>query len=86
MTSAELAALHQNYLGDTMSVCVFGHFLEKVVDPEIKTVVEHAYDISAQHAEIIKKIFLKENIPVPIGFTEQDVNKQAPMLFQIHSI
>ncbi|WP_353050342.1 DUF3231 family protein [Bacillus sp. ISL-45] len=81
LTSAELAALHQNYLGDTMSVCVFGHFLEKVVDPEIKTVVEHAYDISAQHAEIIKKIFLKENIPVPIGFTEQDVNKQAPMLF-----
>jgi len=71
LTSAELAALHQNYLGDTMSVCVFGHFLETVVDPEIKKVVEHAFDIAVQHVEDIKEIFIKENIPVPIGFTEQ---------------
>ncbi len=81
LTSAELAALHQNYLGDTMSVCVFGHFLETVVDPEIKKVVEHALDISVQHVEHIKEIFIKENIPVPIGFTAQDVNKHAPRLF-----
>ncbi|WP_353050138.1 DUF3231 family protein [Bacillus sp. ISL-41] len=81
LTSAELAALHQNYLGDTMSICVFGHFLETVVDPEIKIVVEHAFDIAVQHVEDIKEIFIKENIPVPIGFTEQDVNKHAPRLF-----
>jgi hypothetical protein len=81
LTSAELAALHQNYLGDSMSICVFGHFLETVEDPEIKTVVEHALNISLQHVESIKKIFNEENIPVPIGFTEQDVNKRAPRLF-----
>lgn len=81
LTSAELAALHQNYLGDSMSICVFGHFLETVEDPEIKTVVEHAINISLQHVESIKKIFNEENIPVPIGFTEQDVNKRAPRLF-----
>ncbi|WP_226674604.1 DUF3231 family protein [Mesobacillus jeotgali] len=81
LTSAELAALHQNYLGDTMSVCVLGHFLETVVDQEIKTVVEHALEIALQHVEDIKEIFNKENIPVPIGFTVQDVNKHAPRLF-----
>ena len=81
LTSAELAALHQNYLGDTMSVCVLGHFLEAVVDQEIKTVVEHALEIALQHVEDFKEIFKKENIPVPIGFTVQDVNKHAPRLF-----
>jgi hypothetical protein len=81
LTSAELAALYQNYLGDSMSICVFGHFLETVEDPEIKTVVEHALHISMQHVESIKEIFIEENIPVPIGFTEQDVNKRAPRLF-----
>ncbi|WP_353618635.1 DUF3231 family protein [Bacillus sp. ISL-37] len=81
LTSAELAALHQNYLGDTMSMFVFGHFLETVEDSEIKTVVEHALDISRQHVEGIKETFVKENIPIPIGFTDQDVNKRAPRLF-----
>ncbi|MFT9596446.1 DUF3231 family protein [Mesobacillus sp.] len=81
LTSAELAALHQNYLGDSMSICIFGHFLETAEDPEIRTVVEHALDISIQHVEDIKQIFIKENIPVPIGFTPQDVKKHAPRLF-----
>jgi hypothetical protein len=64
-----------------MSMCVFGHFLETVVDPEIKKVVKHALDISRQHVERIKEIFAKENIPIPIGFKAQDVNKRAPRLF-----
>lgn len=81
LTSVELTGMHQTYISDSMAGCVYSHFLETVKDPEIKMVVEHALDISKQRVERIKGIFTEENIPVPIGFTEQDVNLEAPRLF-----
>ena len=31
--------------------------------------------------ENIKEIFIQENFPIPIGFTDEDVNLDAPRLF-----
>ena len=32
-------------------------------------------------SEKIKEIFIQENFPIPIGFTDEDVNLGAPRLF-----
>jgi len=82
LTSAELGYLWSAYQGDTMSVCVFTHFLQHIEDSNIKVLLEHAMDLSQQHIEIIRNIFDKEGVKVPQGFIEDDdVNLTANRLF-----
>ncbi|MFC4560115.1 DUF3231 family protein [Virgibacillus kekensis] len=81
LTSSELADLFNNYLGDSMYSCVFEHFLQVVKDDEIRDYIKFAQTISKRHLKEIEKIFRSEDIPVPVGFGEQDVRKDAPKLF-----
>lgn len=81
LTTGEIAPLWTGYLGDSMSNCVLRYFLSKVEDAEIRTILEYAYGLTLEHIQFKKKLFSNENIPVPIGFTEDDVNTDAPRLF-----
>lgn len=81
LTSSEVANLWANYMGDSMSICVFTYFLNHIDDLEIKQVLEHAMDLSSQHIKNITKIFEEEGIPVPRGFTNEDVYPNAERLF-----
>ncbi|WP_342047072.1 DUF3231 family protein [Bacillus sp. OTU530] len=81
LTSAELGDLFANFLGDSMFSCVFEHFLQVVEDDEVKDYVEFAIALSKRHVKQISDIFIMEKIPVPVGFGEQDVRKDAPRLF-----
>ncbi len=42
LTSAELADLFSNYMGDSLFICMFEHFLQVVQDDEIKDFVEYS--------------------------------------------
>lgn len=66
-------------MGDSMSICVYKYFLKIVGNNEIKPILELALQLSKEH---IKKIteFLK-GAKLPMGFTENDVNLNAPRLF-----
>ena len=81
LTAAEISYLWTTYLSDTMSVCVFKYFLQHIDDPDIKELINHSLDLSFQNVEIIKGIFVQEEIAVPQGFTDQDVNLKAKRLF-----
>ncbi|MFB4168843.1 DUF3231 family protein [Virgibacillus sp. JSM 102003] len=81
LASSELGDLFENYLGDSLFCCVFEHHLEVVEDEEVKDYIEFALDISKKHITMIKEIYTKENIPVPAGFGEQDIRREAPRLF-----
>jgi hypothetical protein len=81
LTSSEIAGLWGNYMADSMFVGMFKYFVAKVEDAEIKTVLEHALDISVQHIGVMTNIFNEEGHALPLGFTEQDVNVDAPRLF-----
>ncbi|SEM21380.1 Protein of unknown function [Mesobacillus persicus] len=82
LTSSEVANLWTNYIGDSMSVCIFKHFLSHVDDAEIKLILEHAMDLSKQHVQTIQDIFQEEGIAEPLGFTDADVNEKASRLFE----
>ncbi|MGG2091154.1 DUF3231 family protein [Priestia aryabhattai] len=41
-----------------------------------------ALNLSKEFQKIIKGIFIKENFPIPHGFTKEDVNLDAPRLFE----
>ncbi|MBB6452412.1 hypothetical protein HNQ94_000857 [Salirhabdus euzebyi] len=81
LSSAEIADLFANYLGDSLFSCVFEHHLQVVEDEEIKEYLEFALSISKKHLRMIEDIYEKEDIPKPVGFGEQDVRKDAPRLF-----
>lgn len=81
LTSTEMGKLWATYTGNTMAKCVLSYYLQHIDDQDIKKVVKDALNLSETLVENIKDIFIQENFPVPIGFTDEDVNLGAPRLF-----
>lgn len=81
LTSAEMAMLWTQYINDTVSVCVNSHFLAKVEDEEVSPIIEFALKGSKRNIDYLNDLFTREKFPVPIGFTNQDVDVNAPKIF-----
>lgn len=81
LTASEVSNLWTSYQNDSMAICGIKYFLANIEDPNIRSVLEYALDISKQHVKRVTAIFQSENYPVPVGFTEHDVNVEAPRLF-----
>jgi hypothetical protein len=65
-----------------MSNRILQYFLKNVEDEYIKTLLENGLALTVDFMKTIEKFFNKENFPVPVGFTEEDVNLGAPRLFE----
>ncbi|MCM2536110.1 DUF3231 family protein [Neobacillus pocheonensis] len=81
LSSAELGGLWATYLQESMAICLLKYFLYHNQDEEIKAILQQALEISEGHVQQITIIFNHEEIPLPDGFTEQDINLSAPPLF-----
>jgi hypothetical protein len=66
-----------------MSACVLRYFLENVgaEDQEVRAIVAKVYEAATSNEDELKKIFWKNHYPMPIGFSENDINLKAPRLF-----
>jgi hypothetical protein len=82
LTSAEMGKLWATYVGNSMSKCVLRYYLQNVSNEDIKTLLENALALSTEFIQAITDILHKENFPIPIGFTDEDVNLGAPRLFE----
>jgi hypothetical protein len=81
LTSAEIANLWGAYMGNSMSMCIFKYFNQLVEDREIKEVLEYALSLSKKHVSTITEIFNHEKFPIPVGFTDNDINLNAARLY-----
>src|SRR3954452_23441884 len=81
LTAPEMSGLWTQYINDTLAVCVNTYFLEKVEDEEVRPIIEWTLDTAKENVSIMQELFQREDFPIPIGFTEQDVNPNAPRLF-----
>ena len=81
LTAAEVSALWLQYLGDSMAICVYKYFLTIVENEEIKPILESALQLAESHVLKITEFLKDAEFQVPIGFTESDVNVNAPRLF-----
>lgn len=81
LNSGELSQLWIGYMQDSLTVCSMKHFLQVVEDDNIRPVIQQCLDISQSHIPKLTALFDSDDRPVPIGFTEQDVDLQAPRLF-----
>jgi hypothetical protein len=84
LTAAEVSALWLQYSGDSMAVCVYKYFLNIVENKEIKPILEFALQLAESHITKIEAFLKSANFQVPTGFTEKDVNVNAPRLFSDH--
>ncbi|CAN7516798.1 DUF3231 family protein [Paenibacillus sp. LjRoot153] len=81
LTSSEMGILWTQYENDTMATCVLKYFTNKCEDKEILTVIDYALSLYLKHVQTITEIFTHEKHPIPVGFTDDDLNIHAPRLF-----
>ncbi|WP_019413957.1 DUF3231 family protein [Paenisporosarcina sp. TG20] len=81
LTSSEMGLLWGQFQNDTLGICTISYLLNTVEDPKIQSILEYALELSLDHIRVIKEILHAEQHPIPMGFTEQDVNVNAPRLF-----
>lgn len=81
LTASEQSLLWTSYLNDSMTICGIKHFLANIEDNGISEVLEFALEISQRHVQKVTQILKAEKFPVPQGFTDRDVNVNAPRLF-----
>lgn len=82
LTASEIASIWTAYMNDSMSKCILCYFLKILEDPDIRSVIQFAYDLSSTHLEKLTSIFQEELIPIPTGFvTADDLNLNAPRLY-----
>ncbi len=81
LTSTEIAALWASYMSESMAVCLTKYFLKTNKDAEVQPLLEKDLQNSQTILEKTRAIFTKENYPVPIGYTDKDVNPDTPPLF-----
>jgi len=81
LTAAEMSVLWTQFINDSASVCVVSHFINKVEDEEVRPILEFAINGSLKNLEFLRNLFQKEDFPIPVGFTNEDVDKDAPRLF-----
>lgn len=81
LTSSELSQIWGAYMGASLASKVLRYFHAKVEDNEIRPVIQDALTLTESHLIKLRTIFEKENKPLPIGFTDQDVNVDAPRLY-----
>ncbi len=81
LTAAEIGVLWTSFLSNSMAEKVLRFMLLKVEDPDIKKVAEKAYLSSKTRLNYIENLFSQEEIPMPIAFSDEHVNEDAPDLF-----
>lgn len=81
LTAAEISNVWISYMTDSMSICGMQYFLVHLKDDRIRAVVEFALQLAQDHLERLSTLMQLEGYPLPAGFTEQDVNLEAPPLF-----
>ena len=81
LSAFEFGELWEGYMADSSAKCLLQYFVAKAQDPEIRSVLEYALQLSTDHLNTMTQIFNSVNFPIPHGFTDEDVEPNAKRLF-----
>ncbi len=81
LTASEIGTLWGEYVNGTMTEVVNRYMISILEDTSIKEVFEIALEKWEKQKQQLVSFIEKEGFPVPIGFTESDLNKGAARLF-----
>ncbi|WEG18954.1 DUF3231 family protein [Alkalihalophilus pseudofirmus] len=81
LTSAEIGTLWAEYVNGTAVDIVNKYMLSIIEDEKIRTIFEDAISTFEKQKNQIATFIKNEGFPVPIGFTDSDLNKGTKRLF-----
>jgi hypothetical protein len=81
LTSAEIAGLWSMYIQGTMNVCILSYLLKDTADESIRSLLTQTVQETKDDVRAMRSIFEAEQFPVPVGFSDKDVNLSAPALY-----
>lgn len=81
LTATELGYLWNTYQSYTLSICVLRYFNLIVEDTEIKPIIDFALQQTEQSVKQVSQFFQQEEFPVPLGFTDKDVDPHSTKLY-----
>ncbi|MDH6651190.1 DUF3231 family protein [Priestia megaterium] len=81
LTSSEIGTLWGEYVNGTMTDIVNRYMFSIIEDESIKNLFLIALETFEKQKKQIVSFLEKDGFPVPIGFTESDLNKSAERLF-----
>ncbi len=81
ITVSEVACLWTTFQKYTMLSCIFSYFERTVQDQAVQDIIAALLPRLKSRVRFVADTFQKEGIPIPMGFTEQDVNLSAPSLY-----
>ena len=81
LTSTEIGALWGQYVNGTMNYIVNKYMVSIIEDERTKAIFEDAIQIFEKQRTQIVQFMEKDGLPIPIGFSESELNKNAGRLF-----
>ncbi|MBU9713228.1 DUF3231 family protein [Evansella tamaricis] len=81
LTSAEIGTLWGQYVNGTAVDMINKYMFSIIEDEKIKTLFEDAINTFAKQKKQVAMFIESEGFPVPIGFTDSDLNKGTKRLF-----
>jgi hypothetical protein len=81
LSSAEIGNTWQFYIQATLSRCLLKYFIHHQKDEEILRILQKNLSFTEENIIQIESLYSKENLPIPDGFSDQEINFDAPPLF-----
>jgi len=81
LVSSEISGLWNTYMASSITKCLFISFVNRVDDVETRSILQYTLDLSYQNIQLLENIFNQSSLPIPDGFTDEDVYVDAPRLF-----
>lgn len=81
LTALEQGSLWGAYMNASLTKRVLAYFLEKIEDQEILEIVQAAQNMNENQLQQLGNLLQENGHQIPQGFTEEDVNVNAPKLF-----
>jgi hypothetical protein len=81
LSASELGTLWLTYQEKTLILRILEYFLAKADDQEAKNIIGGLWQELHYYLIKVKKIFESEGVAIPTGFRKEDVNLEAPNLY-----
>jgi len=81
LTASEIAQLWTSYMEYTMLRCQWKYFLAATKSPYIRELETHTLELIEHRIRIIAGFLEMDDFPLPVGFSDSDINIDAPPLF-----
>lgn len=81
LVSSEVSGLWNSYMANSSIICSLKFFVNHVDDNETRSILQYTLELSNHNDQVLENFFTKESLPIPDGFTDKDVNIDAPRLF-----